>query len=44
MSNTLSPVVAQAANGGLGVLYTEEGGGSSQTMFVRLDCDIPRRL
>lgn len=43
MANAMSPVVAPAADGGLGVLYTEEGVGTTQTMFMRLDCDIPRR-
>lgn len=38
MSNTLGPVVTAAADGGLGVLYTDEATGQSQTFFTRLDC------
>ncbi len=38
MTNTLGPVVAATADGGLGVLYTDEATGQSQTFFTRLDC------
>ncbi|MDF3068288.1 MAG: hypothetical protein K0R38_3889 [Polyangiaceae bacterium] len=44
MSDTRSPVVAPAADGGVGVLYTDEAAGQSQTMFTRLDCALPQRL
>lgn len=38
MSVTRGPVIAPAADGGLGVLYTDEGNGSSQAFFTRLNC------
>jgi hypothetical protein len=44
MSHTRSPVVAPAADGGVGVLYTDEAAGQSQTMFTRLDCALPTQL
>lgn len=44
MSNSLAPVVAAASDGGVGVLYTEEAGGESQTLFTRLDCRLPKPL
>lgn len=37
-ADALFPHVAAAADGGLGVLYTEESSGSRQTFFTRLNC------
>jgi putative metal-binding protein len=38
-SNTLGPSLAAASDGGLGVLYTDEGEGKTRTFFTRLDCE-----
>lgn len=38
MSNTVDPVVAPAANGSLGILYTDEVSGTKQTFFTQLLC------
>lgn len=35
---TLGPIVAPAADGGLGVLYSDQGKGDFQAFFTRLDC------
>ena len=35
---TLGPAIAPAKDGGLGVLYTDQGTGDYQTFFTRLDC------
>jgi hypothetical protein len=43
MSDTLGPVVTSAADGGLGVLYTDGMLGVPQAFFTRLDC-MPRNL
>lgn len=37
-ADTLGPAVAASADGGLGVLYSDESTGSRQTFFTRLDC------
>jgi hypothetical protein len=37
-TNSLGPTVAAASDGGLGVLYTDEGAGKPRTLFTRLEC------
>jgi hypothetical protein len=37
-SVTVGPVIAPANDGGLGVLYTDQGTGATQAFFTRLDC------
>ena len=41
MTNTLGPIVAPSSDGGLGVLYTDDGNGTPQAFFTRLDCKPP---
>ncbi len=37
-SITLDPTVAASSDGGLGILYSDQGSGDFQTFFMRLDC------
>jgi hypothetical protein len=38
LSNTLGASLARSSDGGLGVLYTDEGDGKTRAFFTRLDC------
>ena len=38
MTDTLGPQIAPSADGGLGVLYTDESNGKPKAFFTRLDC------
>lgn len=38
MTNAFGPVLAAAADGGVGVLFTDDGNGLQQAFFTRLDC------
>jgi hypothetical protein len=44
MSITLDPAVAPSSDGGLGVLYSDQGNGAFQTFFTRLDCKASFQL
>jgi hypothetical protein len=37
-SIALDPVIAPSSDGGLGILYSDKGGGQFQAFFTRLDC------
>jgi hypothetical protein len=43
-TNTLGPILAPASDGGLGVLYTDEGAGTERTFFTRLACQPSLQL
>jgi hypothetical protein len=38
MTNAFGPLLAPAADGGVGVLFTDDGNGLQQAFFTRLDC------
>jgi Putative metal-binding motif len=44
MTDTLGAALASSADGGLGVLYTDENNGKPQTFFTRLDCTAAFQL
>jgi hypothetical protein len=39
MTNAFGPVLAAASDGGVGVLFTDDGNGLQQAFFTRLDCE-----